>query len=1247
MVMDSWWSSAWQAEQEDEAAQNAGDVPYAAPARQPAVSGPINPTQGGFRDPVYNPANVAPPPINVDFSGVLETLASPLQQTIIGGAPIGYSQGPAAFSPPTYEQGTRAEIPYAAQVQSAAGDVGERIGDPFNQGWPTGDVGRFLFESSVPTNVSEAALTIGAGVPSSRGPIEAFTNLPIDDFARGAWRGAMPEPSLYPGFSAGAPPPQDWDALIRSQGLDPAEMFGEANVNRPTSVFGEGGASAAERDAARQTYNSILESTGDPGAAADAARRAAAETYQDVINSVGQNAAPNGPILSNVDDTAQQMQSAFDNVRREPEGGGLPRVTESPLPSETVTPPPSSPADVSGRFYDPAEITPALPERTLTRPDGTPIEGPGFTMAPSVDEVASTLSESPAGARVLEQSGGLRNAESPSVKLYRDAVTRAEMEIPVYTAQDALGRLAVAAKSVMDFGAGRYTDSFLNEVLTRSDQLRNVLEQAGTAPRDLESRLSDFREALVRQHYQGNSSRVQDTLNAIEKHYRDGEEIAKDFARVNEVVGAFKNVVYGMADIGYFGQTMLAGLIHSGPQVLVGGANRLALALHSPVALDLEKAYNVPRLLIMQNMGLDLSKGASVVERGAGSPLGLIPGLKGVDRRTLGGAIEKLSDAQFKGVGGFMKAMDAEGSLAIAYTMKFLQSLPGDLARGANPTLALEKAKQAATDFIMNPANQRSTMNKVNHDWSTGARALTPGRAELERQSFLSPSFFRSKIDRVMDMTKLVSPGATPMERALAAQSAAAYAVFILGAYQYINDKVGVGDAVTDPFEYGFGRLTLPIRNSEGERITINLVPQASFQNLVTSLTRDVGKGDWQAAGNDALRYGFGSLNLIPKAGFAAGGYGYDSKGKFHSPLDVALGEGERMSLSEAGKANIPAPPVIQNQILGQNTDLASQLITGTGTSNYGEKPISEFMAENADKKGALNSALMDRELLNRAFPNNPEIALDAFGQEWASRSPYEKQAIISEIQKTDPARAKELQEAEDAQNRLNEKQPSAIGNASKIREQERANEDKIRAEYAEGIKVLGDHLVDGKHDPYATRLAISAMEKQMAQDLAIERWRGSTTYTGLPWPEGTAQRLPAQFEEALRTWNSIGDKMPRDVNGRPNFDAIDMMKQNFLSELKKDDPATFARLSYHVQQQEAENASKKPDISRFFDQVQATSLNSYYDQPEGTRTQWLREHGVDNAKLWVAGYVPYLYSPLSVAIASELAPNRTPAVRR
>lgn len=191
--------------------KNRGDIPYATPNYGPPAptppSGGINPIQGGFRGP-ENPANVTPGDQYAPHPDMgVFTPFHPINEAVFG------PQGIAT--------------PYLEPARNFLGNVGgaflsplDTLTNPIGPGSPGGPpqqaqpgvfnaAGQMLGQGLVPNSIEE----IGINAIGAKSPLEAITGLPIGDLwqrgggaAREAFNAAMPEPSLFPGMSAGIPP---------------------------------------------------------------------------------------------------------------------------------------------------------------------------------------------------------------------------------------------------------------------------------------------------------------------------------------------------------------------------------------------------------------------------------------------------------------------------------------------------------------------------------------------------------------------------------------------------------------------------------------------------------------------------------------------------------------------------------------------------------------------------------------------------------------------------------------------------------------------------------------------------------------------------------------------------------------------------------------------------------------------------------------------------------------------------------
>src|SRR3990167_2989103 len=389
------------AQQEEELRQQGLMAQFAYPSGAPATYGPqyvpsaLEQAASGIGGSVLgNISNFAQ-----------ENLLPALQQTIIGGRPIGYSQGPAAFPAPTYGQGAQAEIPYAVGAQEAFGDVGQSLGDPVG----LGGVGRFIAGSLMPTNVGDVALMSGlAGTAAT--PFEAITGIPsplgaIRGGVDNAIRFASPEPQLYPGLGSSGGG-YDYLRYLKENAaeavdpryplpIDPLDPITQARAARAGPGYIEGGTTPGIIDSIEQAHPPNVAGYGQP-VAIEGGRAFPAGGFPD-------NVIPEAPLPSRLD--AFNVESP--SVRR---GGAIP--PEFP-PIETP-----SQGQVIRIAVQPDAVRPLedfiAPGKgfELTNPAGARVLGPGEIPAPG--ELLMHHGTGPAGIQGTPRAG-MNLASDPAI----------------------------------------------------------------------------------------------------------------------------------------------------------------------------------------------------------------------------------------------------------------------------------------------------------------------------------------------------------------------------------------------------------------------------------------------------------------------------------------------------------------------------------------------------------------------------------------------------------------------------------------------------------------------------------------------------------------------------------------------------------------------------------------------------------------------------------------------------------------
>ena len=347
------------------------------------------------------------------------------------------------------------------------------------------------------------------------------------------------------------------------------------------------------------------------------------------------------------------------------------------------------------------------------------------------------------------------------------------------------------------------------------------------------------------------------------------------------------------------------------------------------------------------------------------------------------------------------------------------------------------------------------------------------------------------------------------------------------------------------------------------------------------------------------------------------------------------------MPWQERVKASIPAPVSFQNTFTGGATDPVTMGLEFSGVPNYPESTGSQMFREAQDVKGLQTRIVQDDAVLKAAFPNNPEMQTALMGQEWASYTTEEKKALLDAARSVYPGAGTALDALDESRQKYNEEKPSAISNRIRIQQETDEKISSIRKEYGPEFDKIGEKMINGNGDPRVLRQTLSALREQQNHDIGVERWKGGTTYAGLPETDTKGSgRLPNEVQQAISAYYDIGDKIPR-VKGEPNYDAIQAAREGFIVDLYRSDPNTANRLDFYLQQRAAEAEAQKPEFLQYWDSKIMPALDRYYDVPEGERTAWRRANPMDDALLTFAGYMPSTVSPMGKELLSSLAPGR------
>ncbi len=284
-----------------------------------------------------------------------------------------------------------------------------------------------------------------------------------------------------------------------------------------------------------------------------------------------------------------------------------------------------------------------------------------------------------------------------------------------------------------------------------------------------------------------------------------------------------------------------------------------------------------------------------------------------------------------------------------------------------------------------------------------------------------------------------------------------------------------------------------------------------------------------------------------------------------------------------------------------------------------------------------VKEAAVAPDALTKAFPNNPDLVKALNGVPYDQLEPKEKAALKGVV---DPALLNTL-ESEKA------KLGGPIYDTGKKIEAQDAKIQAKQGEYQQALTLLSDKLEKGQGDPVLLRQGITQMrgeEKKEIDDLFKEK---DAIKADKSYQDALAKLPPSAKPEIgakLDEFNSIKDlpsvKRP---DGSLDYNRIDAIQKAYMGELQKSDPNAAARLAFLT-----EKTDRRAPMEQFIDEVVRPVANVYFNQPEGSKTQWLREHPTEEAKLWAGGYLPVVHSQAAAEYGHNLLPERPAAeIRR
>ncbi len=306
----------------------------------------------------------------------------------------------------------------------------------------------------------------------------------------------------------------------------------------------------------------------------------------------------------------------------------------------------------------------------------------------------------------------------------------------------------------------------------------------------------------------------------------------------------------------------------------------------------------------------------------------------------------------------------------------------------------LYQAKLLGED-IADPLVRRRIADFANMATSTARTATDPRRALVERRVLLSPQLTRSQFAEMVQPLKSVRSVTDASNTVNQLASTAA----VFGMAYAISEAFGVDMSFKDflnttanPLSRDFGRLTLNSRNSAGERIRWDFLPQYSTEKAVLkSLTalQEAARGDADAKatllalGDITGKYGFGRLNVGISSLTNLAGVGYDDSGGFH----YGALAGDSLDRGQILRNIAPLPLSLQDSLLRGETAPIAVMLNVLGGNAYGESDYSAlgrvskrefnedfFSTDAVSQAKTIKQALADGEELDNKTKAGPYI---------------------------------------------------------------------------------------------------------------------------------------------------------------------------------------------------------------------------------------------------------------------------------
>ena len=330
----------------------------------------------------------------------------------------------------------------------------------------------------------------------------------------------------------------------------------------------------------------------------------------------------------------------------------------------------------------------------------------------------------------------------------------------------------------------------------------------------------------------------------IDAIYEPGPQWTRTLSPIG---GPIKNSVFG-PDISVAGYNVLQAMAVGAPLGIAGAFNRMLRMMGTGV--DYWGARGLTRRLAFTVDGLPAAGVESAYSPGRGTWLKWVPGISRADP-AIGKALDKWQHVQFGIVMASIRDLVAEGGLLLA------------------------KATGQNIDDI---AVRRPIMDAAAAITGSGRGALRAGRREIEAEIFASSRITRSLFAMVGTAANLARPGASPMQRIMAASVIGNFAITLSAVGWAINKYFGDGLPYNPlPFEWEDGKVK---RNRDWATTVIkgrrySLVPQKALMVLMWKSMEAIMELDPDALARSNAQFGFSRLHPVLQPVGLAFGFGY------------------------------------------------------------------------------------------------------------------------------------------------------------------------------------------------------------------------------------------------------------------------------------------------------------------------------------------------------------------------------------